>query len=194
MLSFHNMTQPDVQDQKPLPTALSGTTNASAPLPILPNAGTSSRNLVVPRAPFSPLPVPSAPSAPSTSSVTSSTASDHPLLSMSNILAETLSHANRSQAELGMANESIASTCGRLYEANITYICKEANTALQDSLYKLREETQTAFDDAKNLEKRWRDLEKEQREVYQVCFILVKYQPSHSGLYFPSASLRNSST
>ncbi|KAL6304401.1 hypothetical protein BKA93DRAFT_783822, partial [Sparassis latifolia] len=41
------------------------------------------------------------------------------------------------------------------------------NLALQDSLYKLRTETQEAFDEAKALEKRWKDLEKEQKEVYQ---------------------------
>ncbi|KAG2009949.1 hypothetical protein CC2G_012816 [Coprinopsis cinerea AmutBmut pab1-1] len=55
------------------------------------------------------------------------------------------------QAELGSANESIAKN----------------NLALQQPLYKLREETQAAFDEAKALEKRWLELEKEQREVYQ---------------------------
>ncbi|KAJ7927995.1 hypothetical protein B0H13DRAFT_1013759 [Mycena leptocephala] len=57
----------------------------------------------------------------------------------------------QSQAELGMANESIANH----------------NLALQEPLYKLRAETQEAFDDAKNLEARWKDVEREQREVYQ---------------------------
>ncbi|KAJ7366983.1 hypothetical protein DFH08DRAFT_182263 [Mycena albidolilacea] len=57
----------------------------------------------------------------------------------------------QSQAELGMANESIA----------------KHNLELQDPLYRLRAETQEAFDDAKNLETRWRDVEREQREVYQ---------------------------
>ncbi|KAJ6585091.1 hypothetical protein B0H19DRAFT_1108191 [Mycena capillaripes] len=57
----------------------------------------------------------------------------------------------QSQAELGMANESIASH----------------NLALQEPLYRLRAETQEAFDDAKNLEARWKDVEREQREVYQ---------------------------
>lgn len=38
---------------------------------------------------------------------------------------------------------------------------------MQDSLYKLRSETQEAFDDAKSLDARWKELEKEQREVYQ---------------------------
>ncbi|THV03900.1 hypothetical protein K435DRAFT_851497 [Dendrothele bispora CBS 962.96] len=55
------------------------------------------------------------------------------------------------QAELGMANESIASN----------------NLALQDRLYELRTETKSAFDEAKALEARWKELEKEQRDVYQ---------------------------
>jgi len=59
----------------------------------------------------------------------------------------------QAQAELGSANENIA----------------KSNLALQDSLYKLRSETQEAFDDAKSLDARWKELEKEQREVYQVC-------------------------
>lgn len=57
----------------------------------------------------------------------------------------------RAQAELGMANESIANS----------------NLRLQDTLYKLRSDTQEAFDEAKALEARWKELEKEQREVYQ---------------------------
>ncbi|KAK7048453.1 vacuolar protein-sorting-associated protein 37 1 [Favolaschia claudopus] len=57
-----------------------------------------------------------------------------------------------SQAELGMANESIAS---------------KHNLELQEPLYRLRAETQEAFDDAKNLEARWKDVERTQREVYQ---------------------------
>jgi len=43
----------------------------------------------------------------------------------------------------------------------------ENNLALQDQLYQLRAETKAAFDEAKSLELRWRDLEKEQREVFQ---------------------------
>ncbi|KAJ7147055.1 hypothetical protein C8R43DRAFT_890273 [Mycena crocata] len=57
----------------------------------------------------------------------------------------------QSQAELGMANESIA----------------RHNLALQEPLYKLRAETKEAFDDAKNLEARWKEVDREQREVYQ---------------------------
>ncbi|KAF9485917.1 hypothetical protein BDN70DRAFT_902945 [Pholiota conissans] len=57
----------------------------------------------------------------------------------------------RSQAELGHANEAIAKN----------------NLALQQRLYELRTETRDAFDDAKNLEARWKELDKEQKEVYQ---------------------------
>ncbi|TBU38187.1 hypothetical protein BD309DRAFT_874917 [Dichomitus squalens] len=55
------------------------------------------------------------------------------------------------QADLGSANESIAKN----------------NLALQDPLYRLRSETQEAFDRAKHLEARWKEVEKRQREVYQ---------------------------
>ena len=41
--------------------------------------------------------------------------------------------------------------------------------ALQDEVYRLRNETKEAFDRSKALEARWRQLEKEQRDVYQVC-------------------------
>ncbi|KZP05234.1 hypothetical protein FIBSPDRAFT_805970 [Athelia psychrophila] len=54
-------------------------------------------------------------------------------------------------SDLGLANESIAKN----------------NLALQDKLYSLRNETQEAFNEAKALEARWADLEKEQRDVYQ---------------------------
>jgi len=57
----------------------------------------------------------------------------------------------QAQTELGKANESIANN----------------NMALQESLYQLRSETQEAFDEAKALELKWKDLEREQREVYQ---------------------------
>ncbi|TFL01765.1 hypothetical protein BDV98DRAFT_507174 [Pterulicium gracile] len=54
------------------------------------------------------------------------------------------------QSELGMANEAIARN----------------NLALQEHLYALRSETKEAFDEAKQLELRWAELEKEQKEVY----------------------------
>ena len=44
----------------------------------------------------------------------------------------------------------------------------ENNLALQQRLYELRSETKDAFDEAKRLEARWKELEKEQKEVYQV--------------------------
>jgi len=34
-------------------------------------------------------------------------------------------------------------------------------------LYRLRSETKDAFDEAKNLEARWKEVEREQKEVYQ---------------------------
>ncbi|KAH0832046.1 hypothetical protein J3R83DRAFT_12953 [Lanmaoa asiatica] len=57
----------------------------------------------------------------------------------------------QSQTELGMANEAIAQT----------------NLSLQDRLYQLRSETKDAFDQAKSLEARWKEVEREQKEVYQ---------------------------
>lgn len=57
-----------------------------------------------------------------------------------------------SQAELGTANEAIANR----------------NTALQDAVYALRSETQAAFDESKELQARWTQLDREQKEVYQV--------------------------
>ncbi|KAL0953425.1 hypothetical protein HGRIS_004661 [Hohenbuehelia grisea] len=57
----------------------------------------------------------------------------------------------QSQAEFGMANESIANK----------------NLELQQSLYNLRAGAKQAFDDAKALEARWKELDREQREVYQ---------------------------
>lgn len=57
----------------------------------------------------------------------------------------------KSQAELGLANETIA----------------QNNLALQQQLYNLRSETKDFFDEAKKLESRWKELEKEQRDIYQ---------------------------
>ncbi|KAF9817276.1 hypothetical protein IEO21_03536 [Rhodonia placenta] len=57
----------------------------------------------------------------------------------------------QAQAELGNANDTIAKN----------------NLTLQDSLYQLRSETQEAFNEAKDLEAKWKEVEKEQREVYQ---------------------------
>ncbi|KAF8310564.1 hypothetical protein DL93DRAFT_2061938 [Clavulina sp. PMI_390] len=57
----------------------------------------------------------------------------------------------QAQSELGAANEAIA----------------KRNLALQEELYKLRSETQAAFDDAKALQARQKELEREQKELYQ---------------------------
>ncbi|KAH9926144.1 uncharacterized protein B0H18DRAFT_908244 [Fomitopsis serialis] len=57
----------------------------------------------------------------------------------------------QAQAELGNANETIAKN----------------NLALQESLYQLRNDTRAAFDEANSLEARWKEIEKEQKEVYQ---------------------------
>ncbi|KIY64168.1 hypothetical protein CYLTODRAFT_402216 [Cylindrobasidium torrendii FP15055 ss-10] len=56
-----------------------------------------------------------------------------------------------SQSELGLANEAIARN----------------NLALQGPLYQIRAETKEAFEHAKYLEARWKELEKEQKDVYQ---------------------------
>ena len=69
-----------------------------------------------------------------------------------------------------MANEAIASTYNGasgepFYDPNSF---TGNNLALQNRLYELRSETKDAFDEAKGLEARWKELEKEQKEVYQV--------------------------
>ena len=46
-------------------------------------------------------------------------------------------------------------------------VCQENNLALQQQLYNLRSETKDFFDEAKKLESRWKELEKEQRDIYQ---------------------------
>lgn len=70
-----------------------------------------------------------------------------------------------------MANEAIASECILIYNSTDIKRFKkliENNLALQQRLYELRSETKEAFDEAKRLEARWKELEKEQKEVYQV--------------------------
>ncbi|KAF5372272.1 hypothetical protein D9757_009640 [Collybiopsis confluens] len=69
------------------------------------------------------------------------------------------------QTELGNANASIANN----------------NLALQDRLYQLRSETQDAFNEAKVLEAKWKEVEKEQRDVYQKFtpqFLLMRLRHS----------------
>jgi hypothetical protein len=44
----------------------------------------------------------------------------------------------------------------------------DQNLALQDELYRLRSEAKDAFDEAKALGAKWTELQREQKEVYQV--------------------------
>ena len=90
----------------------------------------------------------------------------------------------RSQSELGMANEAIA----RMYDFVFGVPPTDPNPftgnnlALQQRLYDLRSETKDAFDEAKRLEARWKELEKEQKEVYQVFLGLSTSPQSSSDL------------
>jgi ESCRT-I complex subunit VPS37 len=76
----------------------------------------------------------------------------------------------KGQAELGRANGTIASALTSsifgFYPSHMK--TPEQNLALQDELYKLRSETKDAFDEAKALEARWTELQREQKDVYQV--------------------------
>jgi len=83
----------------------------------------------------------------------------------------------RAQAELGMANEAIARMLDLLDCMSPTHLSSENNLSFQQQLYDLRSETKAAFDDAKALEARWKELEKEQKEVYQVSWQLQCRQP-----------------
>ena len=59
-----------------------------------------------------------------------------------------------------------------------THLAVGTNLSLQDRLYQLRTETKEAFDEAKSLESRWKDVEREQREVYQVGHQMGQYYDS----------------
>jgi hypothetical protein len=76
----------------------------------------------------------------------------------------------QSQTELGLANETIASALTSSTFGSYPSHAKtlDQNLALQDALYRLRSETKDAFDEAKSLEARWTELQREQKEVYQV--------------------------
>jgi len=83
------------------------------------------------------------------------------------------------QAELGLANESIAKN----------------NLTLQEPLYQLRSETKEALDNAKRLEARWKELEREQREVYQRFtpqFLLLRLKHSTTAQDESSETLASS--
>ena len=78
----------------------------------------------------------------------------------------------QTQSELGRANEEIASeyAVALIHESVLRWVVRaEGNLQLQNELYALRAETKDAFDRAKALEARWKELEREQRDVYQVC-------------------------
>ncbi|KZV73796.1 hypothetical protein PENSPDRAFT_648561 [Peniophora sp. CONT] len=57
----------------------------------------------------------------------------------------------QAQSELASANESIA----------------KHNLSMQDDLFRLRGETQATYNEAKALEARWAELQREQKELYQ---------------------------
>lgn len=67
-----------------------------------------------------------------------------------------------------MKSSLVSNLIIRWYAARRTHLALETNLSLQDRLYELRTETKEAFDNAKSMESRWKDLEREQREVYQV--------------------------
>ncbi|KAG8929728.1 hypothetical protein FRC02_005159 [Tulasnella sp. 418] len=85
----------------------------------------------------------------------------------------------QAQAELGLANESIA----------------KRNLALQNDLYKLRSETQAAFDEAKFFQDRWKEVEKQQKELYSrlsPSFLLMRLKHSATAQDDLSESLASS--
>ena len=57
----------------------------------------------------------------------------------------------------------------------------EKNLALQDELYRLRAETQASFDETKALQARWKEVEKEQKDVYSVGLLHSPKTPYLTG-------------
>ena len=55
----------------------------------------------------------------------------------------------------------------------------DQNLALQEGLYRLRSETKDAFDEATALGARWTELQREQKEVYQVLHHTVLVSSEH---------------
>lgn len=53
----------------------------------------------------------------------------------------------------------------------------EKTLAFQDHVYKLRAETQLAFDEAKALEVRAKQLERKQQELHQVYPFSISFRP-----------------
>ncbi|KAG6916441.1 hypothetical protein DXG01_006769 [Tephrocybe rancida] len=78
---------------------------------------------------------------------------------------------------------------------NLMIQCADNNVRLQESLYQLRSETQEAFNEAKNLESRWKELEREQKEVYQRFtpqFLLMRLKHSTTAQDDASEALASS--
>ena len=102
---------------------------------------------------------------------------------------------HQAQADLGLANEAIARK--HIFFAILRTIqepaTSENNLAYQDALYKLRSETQDAFNDAKQLEARCKEVEREQKEVYQVRHSDCHKQTLHSIKFLCCSDLRHSS-
>ena len=86
--------------------------------------------------------------------------------------------------ELGRANGTIASALTTSTFGSYPSLTRtpEQNLALQEELYKLRSETKDAFDEAKALEARWTELQREQKDVYQVlhCTLLAQSNTLYS--------------
>lgn len=103
----------------------------------------------------------------------------------------------RSQVELGRANEAIASKVQILIATcSILRSFSEKTLAFQDHVYKLRAETQQAFDEAKALEVKAKQLERKQQELHQVYIFFYFFpplprsrppSPSRCGLIAPAA-------
>lgn len=80
-----------------------------------------------------------------------------------------------SQVSLPLLPDSPGAYMNYLVKRQRTLI--ERNLALQDDVYKLRHETQEAFTDATTLQARQKELDREQKELYQVSrsYHLVGY-------------------
>ena len=73
------------------------------------------------------------------------------------------------EAELGVANGTIASALASSFGSYLSHgTTPDQNLALQDEPYILRSEAKDAFDEAKALGARWTELQRKQKEVYQV--------------------------
>ena len=90
----------------------------------------------------------------------------------------------QSPEDLGLGNETIVGTLIIKYlwflshSCNDTSLSPDQNLTLQDELYRLHSREKNAFDEAKALEARWTEVQREKKEVYQVllpyCSSVVK--------------------